>query len=82
VGEGELEVRARGKSASVSGPGDYFGEIALLRDIPRTATVRTLTRCTLFALSREHFLTAVTGHDAGRAAGERVVAERLGESPA
>jgi MFS family permease len=80
VGEGELEVRAQGKSPSVSRPGDYLGEIALLRDIPRTATVRTLTRCTLYALSREHFLTAVTGHDAGRAAGERVVAERLGES--
>jgi MFS family permease len=80
VAEGEIEVLAPGKNPTVSGPGAYFGEIALLRDIPRTATVRTRTPCTLYALAREHFLTAVTGHDAGHAAGERVVAERLGES--
>ncbi|MGZ8694693.1 MAG: MFS transporter [Gaiellaceae bacterium] len=81
VGEGELEVLVPGREPATSGAGDYFGEIALLRDVPRTATVRTITPCTLFVLGRENFLTAVTGHEAGHAAGERVVATRLGEAP-
>jgi MFS family permease len=81
VGEGELEVLVPGREPGTAGAGDYFGEIALLRDVPRTATVRTLTPCTLFVLGRENFLTAVTGHEAGHAAGERVVETRLGEVP-
>ena len=81
VGAGELEVLVPGREPGTSGAGDYFGEIALLRDVPRTATVRTITPCTLFVLGRENFLTAVTGHEAGHAAGERVVATRLGEAP-
>ena len=80
VAEGEIEVLAPGRQPSGGGPGAFFGEIALLRGTPRTATVRTQTPCILYALSREHFLTAVTGHDEGLAQGERVVAERLGES--
>ena len=42
--------------------------------------MRALTDATLFVLGRDHFLTAVTGHEAGHAAGERVVATRLGEA--
>jgi MFS family permease len=80
VGDGELEVLVPGREPGTCGAGDYFGEIALLRDVPRTATVRTLTPSTLFVLGRENFLTAVTGHEAGHAAGERVVATRLGEA--
>ena len=60
-----------------AGEGDYFGEIALLRDVPRTATVTTATATRLFALERADFLAAVTGHALAESAAEDVVGERL-----
>jgi MFS family permease len=79
VEEGELSVSA---ATSTLRAGDYFGEIALLRDVPRTATVTALTDTRLVALKRDDFLAAVTGHDAAHAAGEAVATERLARTEA
>jgi hypothetical protein len=75
IGDGELEVTAEGLHRSADA-GDCFGEIALLRDVPRTATVRALLDSTLYALERDAFLQAVTGDSSMRAA-NAVVEARL-----
>lgn len=78
VSDGEVEIVADGQVVNVTGPGGYFGEIALLRDVPRTATVRAKGDVELFALDREDFIAAVTGHTASTEAADSVIATRLG----
>jgi MFS family permease len=81
VAAGEVEVGIDGQVQGTQGPGDHFGEIALLRDVPRTATVTARTNAALYALEREDFLAAVTGHSASAEAADAVVGARLGISP-
>ncbi|MDQ1617056.1 MAG: hypothetical protein QOJ60_2995, partial [Actinomycetota bacterium] len=57
---GTAEVVGDGESVAMLREGDAFGEIALLRHVPRTATVRAVSHLQLLALSREHFLPVVT----------------------
>jgi MFS family permease len=78
VDSGEIEIDIDGREANVLGPGDHFGEIALLRDIPRTATARARKETELYALDRDAFLGAVTGHAGSSEAAETVVVARLG----
>jgi MFS family permease len=54
----------------------FVGEIALLRDIPRTATVRVVADSTFWTLDGEHFLDAVTGHSRSRTTADTLVASR------
>lgn len=77
VAEGEVEVSQDGTPVSRLEQGDYFGEIALMRDVPRTATVTAQTPVVLYALDRDDFLAAVTGHPQSTEAAEAVVTSRL-----
>jgi len=63
------------------GPGDCFGEIALLRDVPRTATIIAAAPLSTLALRRDEFLAAVASSARSGVAAESLVAERLGEDP-
>jgi MFS family permease len=61
VESGRLEVIRAGAVIRELGPGDWFGEVALLRDVPRTASIRSLSDVALCVLGRDAFLAAVTG---------------------
>jgi MFS family permease len=70
VTQGDLVLRREGA-------GEYFGEIGLLRDVPRTATITAVEDTVVRTLSREHFLRAVSGQRESSIAAERVVNRRL-----
>jgi hypothetical protein len=75
--EGQLDAFEDGVYRRTMGPGDGFGEIALLRDIPRTATVRARAGAVLLALEWQPFLEAVTGLPHSRRAADALADERL-----
>jgi CRP-like cAMP-binding protein len=79
VRSGRADVLQDGLLVRTLGAGDCFGEIALLRDRPRTATVRAAdgARLDVSRLRRSAYLTAVTGYPASAAAGDELAASRL-----
>jgi MFS family permease len=79
IGSGQVDVIHGGKLVATLGTGQYFGEIALLEDIPRVATCITRSDAELLELERRVFVTAVSGNQQSHATIEDVVAGRLGE---
>ena len=82
IESGTVEVTQGGTVVSRSGAGESFGEIALVRDVPRTATVRALGPVELVVLAREPFLDALTGQPRSRTLAVRVADERADAPPA
>ena len=77
VVDGRVRVVTHGRDAGELGPGEGFGEIALLRDVPRTATVVAIDLTDLLAIRRDPFLEALTGQPRSRVVAARVVEEHL-----
>jgi hypothetical protein len=79
LASGDVDVARNGRHVFTGGPGYAFGEIALLRDVPRTATVTARGRVELYALERDAFLTALGRHARAQTAGETMADQRLAE---
>jgi len=78
IADGELEVTRGAERLARLGRGDGFGEIALIRDVPRTATVTTVTDSLLYALDGDLFVETVTGNAAASRSAVTVVDGHLG----
>ena len=81
IRDGRVSVDQNGSVLRELGPGDVFGELALILDVPRTATVTAAEPVVLRTLAREPFLAAVTGNQLSGEALQRLVAARTRASP-
>jgi MFS family permease len=77
IESGLVEVTQEGSVLRREDAGDFFGEIGLLRDVPRTATVTAVEDSELLVLERADFLAAVTGQTESRMAADDIVSRRL-----
>jgi hypothetical protein len=77
IEDGAVDVVMDGQTHHREGPGAGIGEIALLRAIPRTATVTAVGDVEAWAIDCETFIDAVTGHEGSAAAAEVVVESHL-----
>ncbi len=77
IESGLVEVTQDGRVLREEGTGDFFGEIGLLRDVPRTATITALEDTALLVLGRDDFLAAVNGEREASLAADAIVARRL-----
>ena len=75
LSEGSIEIDLASGPKVESAPA-FVGEIALLRDVPRTATVRVVSDSTFWTLDADHFLDAVSGHSRSRRAADALVSSR------
>ena len=80
IAEGQVAVECDGEPTRTEGPGEFFGEIALLRDVPRTATVHAMEPGLLYALERDTFVCGVTNNPRCVLAADDVIDARLGEA--
>lgn len=79
IADGEVRVTKHGSQVATLRRGDGFGEIALIEDVPRTATVVAVTAASLYSLEKESFIIALTGHAPAARAADDLVAKRLEE---
>lgn len=77
IESGRVEVTQAGRVLREEGAGDYFGEIGLLRDVPRTATITAVEDTVLQVLDRDTFLRVVSGHREAGVAAESTVRFRM-----
>ncbi|MGK2850303.1 MAG: MFS transporter [Candidatus Limnocylindrales bacterium] len=77
IDAGTVEVSQAGRVLRTMGPGNGVGEIALLHDVPRTASVRAVGPVSAYSLDQDAFLEAVSGHAASRARASARAQERL-----
>jgi hypothetical protein len=76
VKTGQFVIERGGVPVASAERGDYFGEVALVQGVPRTASVRAECDSTLYALGRDAFVAAITGHPTATAEARRIAAER------
>jgi len=81
VDAGSFEILRDGSPIATAVEGDYFGEIALLRDVPRTATVRAMSDAAVWALDQEEFLATMTGLPQAESAARAISEERRRTTP-
>ena len=81
IASGDFDVTRSDGAFPPLGAGDVFGEIALLRDVPRTATVTASSEARVYALERDSFLTAVSGHRFSTRAASSMADERADRRP-
>jgi MFS family permease len=77
ITSGEAEAIGDGRVIRTMGPGDGFGEIALIRQWPRTATVRARTNLSLYRLDRGPFLTTVGSYPSSGSSADELIEDRL-----
>ena len=77
IDDGEADVFGDGRLIRTMGPGDGFGEIALLQDTLRTTTVRARTPLELFTLNRRDFVLTIGGYQSSAREAHTLVDDRL-----
>jgi MFS family permease len=81
IAEGEVRLRVDGGENWSLHRGEWFGELALLRPVPRTATARATTNVEVRTLDAQAFVHAVSGFSASTREADAIVSDRLGVAP-
>lgn len=81
IRDGRADVRIDRTHVDTLGPGEYFGEIALLQDVLRTADVVAETELDLLSLERDVFLETLSGYPASREVAMTEVERRRRAAP-
>lgn len=78
IGDGQADVIRDGRLIGTIGPGEAFGEIALLRQTTRMATVQARTPLRLYTLEGRAFVAAVSGYPSSEREADTLIGERIG----